>query len=172
MTLIIETKAKQVKNPNTKTTYLTQSIKKSLLTEREYNLTVKDDTLKWFRQLGGTETAQRSYTLFGYVPYKLTSVSPDRQNKTVREFQFIAFDWDREQLFKELFKNYDDGLFYLKRFKGGKTLTELKQILNSKVMAQEQAKEIQKSDVFERKQQVNDHAAQSGWDFIAGNPSY
>lgn len=130
--LIIETKTKQAKNPNTKTTYITQSIEKSILTERQYNLTVKDDTLKWFRRLGGTETAQKSYTSYGYTCYKLTSTSPNRQDKTIREFQFISFDYRQGEKFKELFKSYD-GLFYLKRFKVGKTLKEVKEILKVKI---------------------------------------
>ena len=135
MQLIIETKTKQVKNPLTKTTYITQSIEKSLLTEREYNLTVNDDTLSWFRRLGGTETAQRSHTSYGYKCYKLTSTSPNRQDKTIREFQFICLDYRQGELFKKLFKSYDDGLFYFKRFKAGKTLKEVRQILNSKTIA-------------------------------------
>ena len=47
-----------------------------------------EDTLKWFRRLGGSETAERGYTERGYLIVKLTSTSPDRQNKTIRTFKF------------------------------------------------------------------------------------
>lgn len=132
MILIIETKTKQVKNPETKTTYFNESIEKSILTEREYNLTVKDETLKWFRRLGGSETAQKSYTCFGYKTYKLISTSPNGQNRTIREFQFYSFDWKQSEIFKNLFKSYENGLFFLKRFKRGLSLVELKQVINKK----------------------------------------
>ena len=66
MQIIIETKTKQVKNPSTKTTYLNDGTTKSLLTPKQYNLTTNDDTLSWFRGLGGSETVQRSYTSYGY----------------------------------------------------------------------------------------------------------
>lgn len=46
------------------------------------------DAMPFFRNLGGTERATKSYTRYGYIPVTLTSVSPDRQSKTVREFQF------------------------------------------------------------------------------------
>ena len=132
MIIILETKTKQAKNPNTKTTYYNTEVKNSLLSEREYNLTTNEDTLKWFRNLGGSESAQRGYTCFGYVIYKLISASPDRQNKTIREYKFISFDYEEGKIYKNLFKSYSNGLFMLKRFKDGKTLQELKAIIKSK----------------------------------------
>lgn len=130
--LIIETKTKEIKNPDTKTTYFIDSIENSLLTEKQFNLTICDGTLSWFCRIGGAETVLRSYTSFGYTVYKLISTSPDRQNRTIREFQFYAFDYTQGQIFDKLFKEYKDGLFYLKRFKEGKTLTEVKKIINKK----------------------------------------
>ena len=88
MIQIIETKTKLTKNPNTKTTYIVESTKVKEVTEKQHNLTTNDDTCKWFRRLGGSETKQMAYTYNGYVCVKLTSVSPDRQNKTVREYKF------------------------------------------------------------------------------------
>ncbi|MCP4066278.1 MAG: hypothetical protein GY740_23945 [Gammaproteobacteria bacterium] len=131
--LIIETKTKEIKNPDTKTTYLKDSIEKSLLTERQFNLTVNNDTLRWFRRLGGSETALKSYTCFGYNVYKLISTSPDRQNRTIREFQFYSFDYQQGQIFDKLFKEFKNGFFYLKRFKEGKTLNEVKKIIKNKL---------------------------------------
>lgn len=56
--------------------------------EETYNRITSDDTIKFFRRLGGTETVQRGNTCKGYVCTKLTSTSPDKENKTVREFKF------------------------------------------------------------------------------------
>ena len=90
---IFLTETKLYKNPNTKTTYIQDKQTREEITTREYRNITSADTLKFFRRLGGTESAQRSYTcagyVAGYVVTKLTSTSPDRQNKTVREFKFI-----------------------------------------------------------------------------------
>ena len=82
------TTTKSVKNPNTKTTYIEESKEVTTITDKEYNLLTNDDTVKWFRRLGGSESLQRCYTCAGYKVYKMTSKSPDKQSKTVREFKF------------------------------------------------------------------------------------
>ena len=82
------TTTKQVKNPNTKTTYLNESVEVETITDKQYNNITCDDTVKWFKRLGGSESLQRAYTCAGYKVYKLTSTSPDKQNKTIREFKF------------------------------------------------------------------------------------
>lgn len=82
------TRTELEKNPDTKTTYLTKEVDTEELTEKAYKLITGDDTLKWFRRLGGTETAQKSYTCRGYNITRLTSISPDRQTKIVRTFKF------------------------------------------------------------------------------------
>ena len=82
------TTTKLVKNPNTKTTYIVESKEVETITDKEHNLITCDNTVKWFRRLGGSESLQRSYTCAGYKVYKLTSTSPDKQNKIVREFKF------------------------------------------------------------------------------------
>lgn len=82
------TKTQLVKNPNTKTTYLVDSIETSEVTETEHQLATCDDTVKWFRRLGGSESVQRAYTCRGYVVVKVVSTSPDRQRKTIREYKF------------------------------------------------------------------------------------
>ena len=81
-------KTELLKNPDTKTTYfIRDEASESITTSQYYNLT-KDDTLKWFRRLGGSETAERSYTCRGYNVTKLTSTSPDRETKIIRKFKF------------------------------------------------------------------------------------
>ena len=84
------TTTKQVKNPNTKTTYKNESIEVTTITDKEHHLITNNDTVKFFRRLGGSESLQCAYTCAGYKVYKLTSTSPDRQNKTIREFKFKA----------------------------------------------------------------------------------
>jgi hypothetical protein len=52
---------------------------KDITTKSYENITDKD-TLKFFRRLGGTETAVRCYTPMGYCIVKLTSKS-QKENK-------------------------------------------------------------------------------------------
>lgn len=81
-------KIKLVKNPNTKTTYLEESRSVEEITETQYKNICSDDTLKCFRRWGGSESAERGYTCRGYRVVKLTSTSPNKQSKTIREFNF------------------------------------------------------------------------------------
>jgi len=87
-TIITLTETKLTKNPNTKTTYIVDSKEVSEVTSRQHSLATCDDTVKWFRRLGGSESIERSYTSAGYLVTKLISTSPDKQNKTVREYSF------------------------------------------------------------------------------------
>ena len=87
-TIITLTETRLSKNPNTKTTYVVDSKEVETVTEKQHRLTTCDDTVKWFRRLGGSETVQRSYTSAGYLFTKLTSLSPDRQTKVIREYKF------------------------------------------------------------------------------------
>ena len=80
------TETRFTKNPNTKTTYIVDSKKIETVTEKQHRLTTCDETVKWFRRLGGSETKQMNYTCLGYICTKLTSTSPDRQTKVVREY--------------------------------------------------------------------------------------
>lgn len=88
MYTIIEIKTKLEKKQGTKNAYKEVSKEVTEITERQHELTTNDDTVKWFRRLGGSESLQRCYTCAGYKVYKMTSKSPDKQSKTVREFKF------------------------------------------------------------------------------------
>ena len=92
MVQITETKTKLVKNPNTKTTYNVVSTETEIITEKQHGLTVSDDTCKWFRRLGGSEVKTMSYTCNGYKCIKLVSTSPNKENKTIREYKFKWID--------------------------------------------------------------------------------
>jgi hypothetical protein len=45
------------------------------------------DTLWWFRRIGGSEHAERSYTPVGYIVTRLVSTNPDRTLRIVRKFR-------------------------------------------------------------------------------------
>lgn len=53
---------------------------------RHHNLTAPD-TLRWFRRIGGSEHAVRSYTPVGYIVTRLTSTNPSRTVRKVRRFR-------------------------------------------------------------------------------------
>jgi len=88
MYTITLTEKRYTKNPNTKTTYILETEKVTEVTEEQHRLTTNDDTCKFFRRLGGSESKQYTYTYAGYKVVKLTSLSPDRQTKVVREYKF------------------------------------------------------------------------------------
>lgn len=77
-----------VKNPNTKTTYILESTETETISAKSVKNMTSPDTLKFFRRLGGTEKVMRTYTCMGYMPYQMTSISPDRQTKKVRKFSY------------------------------------------------------------------------------------
>ena len=85
---ITMTKTNLTKNPNTKTTYLEDKKETKTISERQYKDIVSNDTCKLFRRLGGSEYVEKGYTCYGYRCIQLTSTSPDKQSKTVREFTF------------------------------------------------------------------------------------
>jgi len=82
------TKTHYIKNPNTKTTYLIENVERENISKKEYNNITSKETQRFFRRLGGSETAQRTYTSKGYLITRLTSISPDRKTKKVYQFKF------------------------------------------------------------------------------------
>ena len=86
--VITMTKSKQELKAGTKTVFVETSKEVTQITEKEFkNITCKD-TLSFFRRLGGTETVSKCYTCYGYVPYKVVSKNPTRDEKIVRTFNF------------------------------------------------------------------------------------
>ena len=49
------------------------------------------DTLSWFRRIGGSEYAERSYTPVGFIVTRLVSSNPDRTVRKVRRFRVTKF---------------------------------------------------------------------------------
>lgn len=56
------------------------------ITIEHYNNMVEAQTV--MRRLGGKEYLYKNYTCMGYIPIRLTSVSPDKMTKIVYEFTF------------------------------------------------------------------------------------
>lgn len=50
---------------------------------------IAPETLRFFRNLGGSETVKRNYTKAGYLPTEIISTSPDRTQRTRRHYKFI-----------------------------------------------------------------------------------
>jgi len=46
------------------------------------------DAIPFFRNLGGRENVTMAYTYNGYIPVEVSSISPDKQRKTVRKYSF------------------------------------------------------------------------------------
>ena len=44
------------------------------------------DAIPFFRGLGGKEIVKLGYTKYGYIPIEIHSISPDGQQKTIRQF--------------------------------------------------------------------------------------
>ena len=42
-------------------------------------------SINFFKSLGGTERIYKSYTLAGYIPTRLVSVSPNKETKVIRK---------------------------------------------------------------------------------------
>jgi len=66
----------------------TKTIENKTIDFKQYNNIVDPNTLKWFRRLGGSETARKGSTSRGYNVTKLISTSPDKSIKVIREFNF------------------------------------------------------------------------------------
>ena len=68
--------------------WVDQVTSREQLSEEQYSNYTCKDTLQWFRRLGGTETATKSYTCRGYCVTKLISTSPDKLERSIRTFTF------------------------------------------------------------------------------------
>ena len=86
MLQITMTKQYFVKKLGTKNAYQLTETETETITEPQYNNII--NSASFFRRLGGSCTQQRCYTEAGYKVYKDILTSPDKQSKTIREFQF------------------------------------------------------------------------------------
>ena len=86
MLKITMTHEQQEKKEGTKTVWETVKTETEIITEKQ--LKNIEESLTFFRRLGGSETMQKNYTVAGYKPYKLISTSPDKQNRSIRKFKY------------------------------------------------------------------------------------
>ena len=55
-----------------------------------YQNCTDENTFKFFRRIGGSETVQRGYTCIGYRPIRILSSNPSRTERVIREFKIIS----------------------------------------------------------------------------------
>ena len=58
------------------------------VTEDQYNRIF--NSIDFFKNLGGIERITKNYTILGYIPVKLNSISPNKTTKIIREFCFYT----------------------------------------------------------------------------------
>lgn len=63
--------------------------------EDKHHKITNEDTLRWYRRIGGSEYAERSYTPVGYIVTRLISTNPDRTVRLVRKFRITRDDLNR-----------------------------------------------------------------------------
>ena len=51
-------------------------------------------SVQFFKNLGGTERITKSYTISGYIPTKLISISPNKDIKIIREFKITRKEYN------------------------------------------------------------------------------
>jgi hypothetical protein len=86
MLKIIMTKQYFIKKSGTKNAYQLTETETETITETQYNNII--NSASFFRRLGGSCTQQRCYTEAGYKVFKDILTSPDKETKTIREFNF------------------------------------------------------------------------------------
>lgn len=45
-------------------------------------------SVEFFKSIGGYERVEKGYTIAGYIPTQITSISPNKEIKVVRKFRF------------------------------------------------------------------------------------
>lgn len=83
--IILKTETYQLKE-GTKGAYKLTEIETEEIEDR--NVKLLEESCKYFRRLGGSETLTYGYTCQGYKPIKLISKSPDRKTKRVRTIEY------------------------------------------------------------------------------------
>ena len=56
-----------------------------VITPKKFELIIS--SIPFFRNLGGSERVTKGYTVAGYIPVELSSISPSRETKIVRSFK-------------------------------------------------------------------------------------
>ena len=87
---ITETTVTQSKKQGTKNAYQIDKTETRTIDREQYDRTTGKDTQQWFRRIGGSETAAKSYTSAGYLVTRLVSTSPDKETKITRTYKFAC----------------------------------------------------------------------------------
>lgn len=58
------------------------------VTKEYYINSVSDDTIRFFRAIGGSERRTMSFTPYGYIPVETVSTAPDKSERTIRRYYF------------------------------------------------------------------------------------
>lgn len=66
------------------------SVETREINEEQFHNHTNTETLQWFRRLGGSETATRSYQSCGYIVSHLTSTNPGCTIRKVKSFAPIS----------------------------------------------------------------------------------
>lgn len=102
-TSIILTETRQSKKQGFKNAYETLERVTKEITRDQYNKITDEKTIKFFRRLGGSESVTKNYTSLGYIPVKIISTSPDKNEKVIREFEIKTVKTEVRSLpFEEL----------------------------------------------------------------------
>ena len=81
-TMTVETQTKQGSK------WVTVETETKEISKQFYQNIIDPQAIKFMRNLGGVETIQKNYTCFGYIPVRILSTSPSREQRTVRTFKF------------------------------------------------------------------------------------
>ena len=68
--------------------WIITEIKTSTINKQNVINIASDDTLKWFRNFGGVERREMGFTQYGYLPRRVTSISPDKTMKHIYEIYY------------------------------------------------------------------------------------
>ena len=60
-------------------------INEEVISPKKFELIIS--SIPFFRDLGGSERVTKGYTVAGYIPVELSSISPSRETKIVRSFK-------------------------------------------------------------------------------------
>ena len=60
-------------------------IDEEIISPKKFELIIS--SIPFFKDLGGYERVTKGYTIAGYIPVELSSISPERKTKIVRSFK-------------------------------------------------------------------------------------
>jgi len=78
------------KNPNTKTTYILNSVEYNIISDVQYESITSKTTCAYFKKLNSSQTRITEMTNAGNRVTKLYSISPNKQMKIIRTFKLIT----------------------------------------------------------------------------------